>query len=82
MTLLLDAGADPNRRKAAGLDTADARPARQAGGRGSAAGGRGADRHPRAGGTSPLEMAALDNDVAMLAAILAAILRANSRSGV
>ena len=67
MTLLLDAGADPNRRdNAPRLDAVDARPARQAGGRGSAAAGPGADGTRGSGGTSPLEMAALDNDVAML----------------
>jgi ankyrin repeat protein len=71
MTLLLDARADPNR--------ADTRQGwtplmhalhKQQGGAARLLLSRGADGARGAGGTSPLEMAALDNDVGLLRAVL------------
>ena len=73
MTLLLDAGADPNRPD--GLQgwtpLMHAQHVRQEGAARLLV-DRGADTTRGAGRTSPLEMAALDNDMAMLDVILAA----------
>ena len=73
MTLLLDAGGDPNRRdsRQGWTPLMHAQHAKQ----GSAAQlllSRGADGASGAGGNSPMEMAALDNDVALLRTLLAA----------
>jgi ankyrin repeat protein len=73
MTLLLDAGADPNRRDSrhGWTPLMHAQHVKQDGAAALLL-ARGADGTRGAGGTSPLEMAALDNDVEMLRALLAA----------
>lgn len=73
MTLLLDAGADPNRRDSrhGWTPLMHAQHVKQDGAAALLL-SRGADGTRGAGGTSPIEMAALDNDVEMLRALLAA----------
>ena len=73
MTLLLDAGADPNRRdsRQAWTPLMHAQHVKQDGAARLLL-ARGADGTAGADGTSPLEMASLDNDVEMLRALLAA----------
>ena len=73
MTLLLDAGADPNRRdgRRGWTPLMHAQHVKQSGAAQLLL-ARGADGTTGAGGTSPLPLAALDNDVALLRALLAA----------
>ena len=73
MTLLLDAGADPNRRdsRQGWTPLMHAQHVKQDGAARLLL-ARGADGTAGAEGTSPLEMASLDNDVEMLRALLAA----------
>ncbi len=72
MTLLLDAGADPNRRDSrhGWTPLMHAQHVKQDGAAALLL-ARGADGTRGSAGTSPLEMAALDNDVEMLRALLA-----------
>jgi len=82
MTLLLDAGADPNRRdtRRGWTPLMHAQHAKQR----SAAQlllTRGADGASGSGGTSPMEMAALDNDVRCFARCWPPTLRATNRFG-